>query len=74
MHEHETNLRSVVKSITWRSLATATTIVLVFIFFHRIDLAIIIGGIEMLLKLILYFAHERIWSRVYWGKVMIGSE
>ena len=53
MPEHETNLRSMVKSITFRILATITTIILVYIFFGRIDLAVILGGLEILLKLVL---------------------
>ena len=71
MHEHEINMRSVAKSITWRILATLTTMILVYIFFGRLDLAVIIGGLEMLIKLILYYYHERMWNRVSWGKIIV---
>lgn len=74
MHEHETNMRSVVKSITFRILATLTTIILVYIFFGRMDIAAVIGGLEVLIKLILYFFHERIWNRVSWGKIIKEGE
>lgn len=74
MHEHETNMRSVVKSITFRILATVTTIILVYIFFGRLDLAALIGGLEILIKLILYFFHERIWNRVSWGKIIMEDD
>jgi len=74
MREHETNMRSLVKSITFRILATVTTMILVYIFFQRLDLAAIIGGLEILIKLILYFFHERIWDRVSWGKVIAEAE
>lgn len=74
MREQETNMRSVAKSITFRVLATLTTMILVYIFFRRLDLAAIIGGLEMLIKLILYFFHERIWNRVSWGKIIVEDE
>jgi len=74
MHEQETNMRSVAKSITFRILATLTTMILVYIFFGRLDLAALIGGLEILIKLILYFFHERIWNRVSWGKIIVEDE
>jgi len=42
----ETNKRSIVKGITWRLVATTTTIVIVYVFFDRLDLAIAAGAIE----------------------------
>ncbi len=67
MHEKETNKRSWVKSITFRILATLTTMILVYIFFGRLDIAAVIGGLEVVLKLILYYYHERFWNQVSWG-------
>jgi adenylylsulfate kinase len=71
MHEKETNKRSWVKSITFRILATVTTMILVYIFFGRLDIAAVIGGLEIVLKLILYYYHERFWNRVSWGKIIV---
>lgn len=67
----ETNVRSVVKGITWRVLATVTTIIIVYVFFGRLDLAIATGVIESVLKVGLYWAHERGWHKVRWGKKRI---
>jgi adenylylsulfate kinase len=74
MAEHETNKRSVLKSITFRIIATVTTMVLVYIFFGRLDVAAVIGGLEMLIKFILYYLHERAWNRVSWGKITVGED
>jgi len=63
----ETNKRSVVKGITWRVVATTTTMVIVYIFFGRLDLAIATGLIESILKVGLYWAHERVWYKFRWG-------
>lgn len=41
---------------------------LVFLFTGRLKIAAAIGGTEVVLKLLLYFAHERVWNRIKWGK------
>ena len=67
----ETNKRSIVKGISWRIIATTTTIIIVYLFFGRLDLAIATGMIETVLKVALYWAHERAWFKVRWGKKRI---
>jgi len=67
----ETNRRSIVKGISWRFLATTTTIIIVYFFFGRLDLAIAAGLIETVLKVGLYWAHERMWFKIRWGKKRI---
>jgi adenylylsulfate kinase len=64
----ETNKRSIVKGITWRVIATTTTIIIVYVFFDRLDLAIAAGAIETVLKIGLFWMHERAWFKVRWGK------
>lgn len=64
----ETKTRAIIKTISWRLLATFTTSFLVFIFVGRLDVAALVGGMEMICKLILYYFHERIWNRVQLGK------
>lgn len=68
MIERETKTRSVIKSITWRFLATLITVSLVYIFTGKIDTALEIGAIEVILKLIVYFLHERLWHIIRFGK------
>lgn len=67
----ETNKRSIVKGISWRVVATTTTIIIVYFFFGRLDLAIAAGMIETVLKIGLFWGHERIWHKVRWGKKKI---
>lgn len=64
----ETNLRSVLKTISWRFLATLTTFSLVWIFTGQIDTALTVGGLEVIIKMIIYFFHERGWNRIKWGR------
>jgi len=67
----DTNKRSIVKGISWRFVATTTTIIIVYIFFGRLDLAIVAGIIETILKVALYWAHERTWFKIRWGRKQI---
>ena len=67
----ETNKRSIVKGISWRLIATTTTVIIVYLFFGRLDLAIVTGVIESILKVGLYWAHERAWFKVRWGRKKI---
>ena len=74
MHEHESPVRSFVKSVTWRVLASVTTFVLVYMFTGELTLALGVGLTEVILKFILFFTHERVWDRVTWGKVITNNE
>ena len=67
----ETNTRSIVKGISWRVVATSTTIIIVYVFFGRLDLAIAAGLIETVLKVVLYWLHERVWFKIHWGRKKI---
>jgi len=64
----ETKARSIVKTISWRVLATLTTITLVYIFIGDTTIAFTVGGIEVFLKMLVYFFHERIWDKLKFGK------
>ena len=54
--------RSILKAISWRVFATFTTMSIVFIFTRKPVLSLGIGGVEVVVKLILYYLHERIWG------------
>jgi len=60
--------RSVVKAITWRIIATVTTMLLVYIFTRELILTLGVGAFDVGLKLIFYYLHEQVWNAVKWGK------
>lgn len=60
---------SIAKALTWRLFASLDTMLLAFIITGDITVAVSIGGVEVFTKLILYYGHERAWSRVRWGRV-----
>jgi uncharacterized membrane protein len=63
-----TKKRSLVKTITWRVIATTDTFVLAWLFTSDEVIAASIAGLEVVTKLILYYVHERGWSSLQWGQ------
>jgi uncharacterized membrane protein len=61
-------LRSIVKSLSWRIIGTLDTVVISWIITGQVALAISIGSIELVTKMVLYFFHERLWNIIKWGK------
>jgi len=62
------HVRSFAKSISWRAIATLTTMILVYVFTGKLALAAGIGIFEVVIKLMVYYAHERAWENINWGK------
>jgi len=64
---YESHMRSLTKGLTWRVIATLSTIILVYIVTRNLSLTIQIGFIDIAIKFILFYAHERAWINVPWG-------
>jgi uncharacterized membrane protein len=67
LREH--HKRSVVKAISWRIVATVTTMLVVYAFTREIALAVGVGAVEVVAKLLFYYLHERLWHWIPWGKL-----
>lgn len=61
--------RSVVKTVSWRTIGTIDTIIISYLITGKIAFALSIGGIELFTKMLLYFLHERTWNKISFGKV-----
>lgn len=64
----ETKTRSILKTISWRILATLITFLLVYIITGQIKAAAIVGSFEITLKIVFYYFHERFWDKIRLGK------
>ena len=64
----EKTIRSVVKTLSWRTVGTLDTIIISWLVIGDITLAFSIGSLELFTKMILYFVHERAWNKIKWGK------
>lgn len=70
-------IRSLVKALSYRIMALSATFLIGFVIFRQymdktlgesIEGAGIIAIMDFILKLILYYLHERIWTNISWGK------
>jgi uncharacterized membrane protein len=73
----DTPQRSLIKALTYRIAATGVMFIVFFVIlrtstkrdsFESLSDAGIISVIDFVLKLAIYYFHERIWSGIYWGK------
>lgn len=64
----EKPVRSLTKALSWRILATSTTMFLVFIFTGDLLLSGGVGLSELSLKILVYYVHERVWNIIGFGR------
>ena len=62
--ELESRKRSLAKGVTWRVVATSTTVTIAYMITGEVDAALQIGFIEIFAKIAIYYLHERAWARV----------
>ena len=65
--------RTIAKTVSFRVLATITTMTLVYLFTGSLAIAGSIGLLETVSKLFLYYGHERAWEKINWGKNLTHS-
>ena len=61
--------RSVVKTISWRTIGTLDTIIISYFITGNLKAAAAIGSIEVFTKMVLYYFHERAWNKINLGRV-----
>jgi uncharacterized membrane protein len=71
--KQESHIRSLLKGISWRIVATTDTILVVLaitcLFGEcSVEHAITIGATEFLIKYIVYYLHERVWQKLLINK------
>ena len=72
-YKTESHIRSLLKGISWRIVATVDTVLIVLLITClndscSLENAIKIGSIELMLKFIIYYIHERVWQQVFINK------
>ena len=64
----ETHKRSIAKAVSWRIVATLTTMLLVFVFTGNLVASGGVGLTELLSKTVIYYFHERAWNTTDFGR------
>lgn len=65
--EASSNVRHILKTITWRFVGTMDTMFLGWLISGSAEIGLSIGGLELFTKMILYYLHERIWYKSSFG-------
>jgi uncharacterized membrane protein len=61
--------RSLFKAVSWRLTGSVDTLIISFLITGKIRWALTISGVELFTKIGLYYAHERIWETLPFGRV-----
>ena len=64
---HETHSRSILKGVTWRIIASGTTMTVVYVMTGDLALVASVGVVDIVAKVFFYYLHERSWGKVRWG-------
>ena len=64
----ESKSRSIAKAVSYRVLGSATTAVVCFLLTRKMALSGELGVLDMVLKIGLYFLHERLWNHISFGR------
>lgn len=65
----DTHLRSLIKAITYRVFGALATFLIAWLVTGRIRSALQIGIADTLLKICVFYVHERLWDRVNLGRL-----
>ena len=64
----ETNSRSIAKAISYRVLGSISTAFIFYILSHNASLSLGAGVLDSIVKIGMYFVHERIWNHIDYGR------
>jgi uncharacterized membrane protein len=63
-----TRARSFIKSVSYRVFGTLSSFVVVYALTGKAKLSALIAFWETVLKIGIYYWHERIWDKIKWGR------
>jgi uncharacterized membrane protein len=60
--------RSFAKAVSWRFFGNLISFLIIYGLTHNGKLALAASGIELIVKIVLYYYHERFWNKISWGR------
>jgi uncharacterized membrane protein len=64
----ESHARSIAKAVTYRVLGFGVTLGVAYLVTHNSSVAAQIGIADTILKIFAYYAHERMWTQLHFGR------
>lgn len=56
--------KTIAKTLSWRIVATVTTMIIAWIIVGDWRVGLAIGTVEFFVKMVIYYIHERVWSKI----------
>ena len=64
----ESQSRSLAKAVSYRTLGSLSTAGLVYFFTGDVRISAGAGLLDSVVKIVLYFVHERLWNHIPYGR------
>ena len=64
----ESHRRSLLKALSWRLLALLITFAVALLLFDDVEVAAKVGVLDSVVKIVIYYVHERAWQKVPFGR------
>jgi uncharacterized membrane protein len=64
----DSRARSLAKAVSYRVLGSLSTAGMVLFFTGNVKMSVGAGALDSVVKIVLYFLHERLWNHVPFGK------
>ncbi len=64
----ESHSRSIAKAVSYRVLGSVSTAAIFYVLSQDVKLSIGAGLLDTLVKICIYFAHERLWNHISFGR------
>ena len=61
-------MRTLLKTLTWRVTGSTSTFTIAYLVTRSFGVSSGIAVIQMVVNTFLYYAHERVWNKISWGK------
>jgi uncharacterized membrane protein len=65
---NDSNLRSIVKTISWRLTGSGATFLIVLLISGNLSIAGPIAITQLIVNTLLYYIHERVWNIINWER------
>ena len=66
-----TKARSFTKSLSYRIFGTFSSWAVVYVITGKGSLAALVAFWETVVKVFIYYYHERVWNKIRWGRITL---
>ena len=64
----DSHKRSLLKTITWRVTGSTSAVLIAYTVTGSVAVSSTIGIAHLIINTLLYWVHERVWTKVGWGR------